>query len=213
MPAALEAGSLVLHTSLTSPFGRKVRMAALCAGVDHLLAIVPADAAHPAPALLAANPLGKMPVLVLPDGRGVFDSRVIVEVLDGIAGNAVLLPRDPGHRLDVLCQQALADGMLDATVLRVYESRHRSPEMHSASWLALQDGKVERALGFAETRLAGREVPAAPHAGDITLAVALGFLDRRVSRAWRGAHPRLAAWLERFEAACPAYAATQPPAA
>lgn len=211
-PTAVEAGSLALYTSLTSPFGRKVRMAALSAGVDHLLRVVPTDAMQQDATLLAANPLGKVPVLLLPDGRGVYDSRLIVDYLDGLAGNAVLLPREPEPRLEVLRQQALADGLLDAAVLRVYESRFRDAGAHSAVWLERQDGKVARALDHAEQHLAGGQPAAAPHIGDITLAAALGFLDYRLpARDWRGTRPKLAAWLARFEAAGPVFAATAPP--
>lgn len=200
---------LILRSSLTSPFGRKVRMAAHVAGVHERLKIETADPANPDDSLRLQNPLGKIPTLVLEDGVTLFDSSVIVEYLNEISITPVLIPPGAG-RIAVLRQQALADGLMDAAALQVYEARFRTPEQCSASWLAYQKDKVERALCFAAQNYA---LPrdGLPHIGEITLATALAFLDRRFAGAWRNSQPALVEWLGHFAVKTPAFALTEPP--
>lgn len=200
-----------LHTSLTSPFGRKVRLAVRCAGLAAGVQLLVVNLAEERARVFALNPLGKIPVLQLPDGRCLHDSRVIVDYLDLLAANAVLLPREPAQRLEVLCEQSLADGLLDATVLQVYEARYREASQRSDLWLAMQREKVAHTLTHLQERVADRPLGAAPHIGEITLAVALAFLGERISQDWRHTHPRLADWLDRFAVACPDFGATAPP--
>jgi glutathione S-transferase len=138
----------------------------------------------------------------------VFDSPVILEYLDARHGGNVLIPQGP-DRIRVLQQQALADGILDAAILVVYESRFRDQSIHSQVWLDHQRGKIDRALGYAEQVYAVAPAGAA-NAGSISLAVALGYLDFRFDGSWRQAHPKLAGWLDAFSQANPAYAATAP---
>ncbi len=201
---------LTLRTSLPSPFGRKVRIAIEVAGLADRVAIVPADTGNPDDSLRQQNPLGKVPTLLTEEGEAIFDSPVIVEYLNDIAQHPGLVPQGPA-RIAALRQQALADGMLDASILQVYEARYRPPEHHVQSWLDYQKEKVTRALAFAERHYAtpgtGR-----PHIGEITLACALGYLDFRFQGAWRTGQPRLAAWLDDFAARVPAFAATAPAA-
>ena len=99
---------------------------------------------------------------------------------------------------------ALADGVMDACILQIYEIRMRAENERSASWVAHQRGKVDRALA---------QLEAAPPAGTINvghvaLSCALGYLDLRFAGEWRTGHPRLVDWLGAFAAAVPAYAAT-----
>ena len=107
---------MILRSSPPSPFGRKVRIAAAVAGLSDRIEIVPADTNDPEESLRVQNPLGKLPVLLV-DGRAMFDSRVILEYFDHLAGGAVLIPRDGEARFRVLTLQALADGMMDASIL------------------------------------------------------------------------------------------------
>jgi glutathione S-transferase len=109
--------------------------------------------------------------------------------------------------------QALCDGILDASILGVYEGRWRAPEKHEPKWIEHQAGKVERALSVLESAPpALAPSPQLPHVGQITLACALGYRDFRFGGTWRGQHPRLVAWLESFAARVPAFAATAPKA-
>jgi glutathione S-transferase len=199
---------LILRTSPASPFGRKVRMAADVAGLTGRIRVENADTNDPADSLRAQNPLGKIPTLLLENGEAVFDSRVIVEYLNDIAERPVLVP--PGaQRIAALRQQALADGLMDAALLQVYEGRFRAPELHGQKWLEHQRGKVQRALDFAAEHFA-QPGAGVPHVGEIAQACALGYLDLRFAGAWRAEYPGLVAWLEDFARRTPAFAATAP---
>jgi glutathione S-transferase len=196
---------LTLRTSPASPFGRKVRIAAALLGLEGRIAVVPADTSDPADSLRAQNPLGKIPALIAEDGEVIFDSRVIVEYLDGLAGGGRLIPVDWSARVRALTLQALADGIADAAVLQVYERRMREPSERSAKWVEYQAQKVARALAALE---ANPPATGAADVGAIALACALGYLDLRFAGEWRRDHPRLVGWLSAFVAAVPAYAAT-----
>src|SRR5262249_20616302 len=115
---------LTLRSSPSSPFVRKVRIAASVLGLDREIGLAPADTVR------LQNPLGKIPSLVLEDGTVLFDSRVILEYLDHRAGGGRIIPTDIDARLAALRLQALADGIMDASVLLVYEGRWRAPERH-----------------------------------------------------------------------------------
>ena len=104
--------------------------------------------------------------------------------------------------------QALADGIKEAAVLKVYEGRYRAPEMHNARWLDHQTGKIER--GLATFEAAPPSLSDKPDVGRIALACALGYLDLRFEGTWRGTHPRLVAWLDDFAARVPSFEATRP---
>jgi glutathione S-transferase len=197
---------MILRSAPPSPFARKVRMAILMLGLADRVEIKPVDLNDPADTLRRENPLGKIPALVLDDGTTFYDSRVIVEYLDHLAGGDKLFPRDPAARFAQLRLQALCDGLLDAGVLIVYEGRYRPAEMHVQSWIDRQAGKIARGLAALEQE----PPPVAPTIGQVTLACVLGYYDLRLGGAWRKDHPRLVAWLDEFAAAVPAFAATKP---
>jgi glutathione S-transferase len=199
---------MILRTSAASPFGRKVRMAIEVLGLAPQISVVAADTNDPSDTLRQQNPLGKIPTLVLDSGEALFDSRVIVEHLNALDGRDLLIPAGPA-RLGSLRQQSLADGLLDAALLQVYEKRYRPDTHHVASWVELQQGKVDRALAFAEQNLP-TSAAEQPHIGEIALAAALGYLDFRFDGRWRSSHPALAQWLAQFAKRCPAYDATAP---
>ncbi|MGD0643242.1 MAG: glutathione S-transferase N-terminal domain-containing protein [Roseiarcus sp.] len=197
---------LVLRSSPASPFGRKVRIAAAILGLSERIEVVAADTNDPEEPLRRQNPLGKIPALIAEDGEAIFDSRVILEYLDWLAGADALIPRDPAARFQALTLQALADGVMDAAILQIYEQRFREPALRSTKWLDHQADKVTRALAALEKR---PPESSARHVGAIALACALGYLDLRFEGLWRSAHPRLAAWLEAFAAGVPAFEATR----
>jgi glutathione S-transferase len=197
---------LTLRSSPASPFGRKVKIAALELGLMDRIEIVAADTSDPADPLRQQNPLGKIPTLVLENGTTLFDSRVIVEYLDFLAGGGKLFPEGEA-RFAQLRLQALADGLCDAALLQVYEVRFRPEENRNAAWVANQASKVERALIALE--LAPPAWPDRPRIGEIALACALGYLDLRFQGAWRAGHPALVAWLDAFAAKVPAFETTR----
>lgn len=199
---------LVLRSSAASPFGRKVKIAAALLGLKDRISVVMADTLDPDDTLRAENPLGKIPALILDDRTVLFDSRVIVEYLDFMAGGERIIPPAPA-RFEALRLQALADGITDAAVLRVYEGRFRAPERQEPKWLDHQTGKVERGLSAIEQKPLPAITPM-PDIGAIALACTFGYLDLRAA-GWRTAHPRLGEWVDGFEQAVPAFAATHPP--
>jgi glutathione S-transferase len=202
---------LTLRTSFSSPFGRKPRIAVGLLGLDDRVKVESASTQEPEDPLRKQNPLGKVPVLILDDGTALFDSPVILEYLDVLAGGGRIVPKDAKARFDALRLEALADGLLDASILIVYEGRYRAAEKHEQKWLDLQSGKVERGLGALEAAPPG--IDQTPNVGQITLACALGYLDFRFAGNWRKDHPRLVAWLDAFAGRVPAFNATKPPPA
>jgi glutathione S-transferase len=200
----------VLRSTLTSPFGRKVRMAMLILGLDKRITLVPANTLDESDTLRQQNPLGKMPCLLLEDGTALYDSRVIIEFLQEQAGTERLLPKSGLARYTALTRAALADGTCEAGLLMIYEGRFRDAGAHSARWLAHQRGKVMRGLAAFE---AAPPDPARTDIVAIGLSCALGYLDWRKPVDWRGVCPRLADWLGAFAAAEPAFNATKAPEA
>lgn len=196
-----------LRMSPASPFGRKVALAAAATGLADRLVIEPADVNDPNDSLLEQNPLGKIPTLITPEGQTLFDSRVIIEFLDDKAGGGVIIPRDDS-RWAVLRQQALADGLMDAALLVVYEDRYRPADERSPRWVARQQERMARALDYAELHYTLAPGAKTPHVGEIALAAALGYLDLRFDGAWRQRYPKLLSWLNLFRQALPAYDAT-----
>ena len=200
---------LTVRTSFGSPFGRKVRIAVSVLGLDGKVKVEPASTQDASDPLRQQNPLGKIPVLILDDGSALYDSPVILEYLDMLAGGGRIIPKDPKARFDALRLEALADGILDASILVVYEGRYRPPEKHEQKWLDLQAGKAARGLATLEAAPPGLDNP--PNVGQITVACVLGYRDFRFEGKWRKDHPRLVAWLDNFAARVPAFAGTTPP--
>jgi glutathione S-transferase len=200
---------LTLRTSFGSPFGRKPRIAIGVLGLDGRINVEPAATQDATDPVRKQNPLGKVPVLLLDDRTALFDSPVIMEYLDTLAGGGKIIPNDRKARFEALRLQALCDGILDASVLIVYEGRYRPPEKHETKWLDLQAGKVERALSFLETAVPG--IDDRPNVGQITLACALGYRDFRFGGEWRKTCPRLVSWLDAFATRVPAFETTKPP--
>src|SRR5260370_11448358 len=178
---------LVLRSSPASPFGRKVKIAAAILGLGERIDVVAADTNDPGDSLRSQNPLGKIPTLVLEDGATLYDSAVIVEYLDWLAGGGKIVPASPGPRFKALTLQALADGIMDAALLQVYETRYREPGQYVAKWLDHQAGKVARgpaSLEGAPPAASARDI------GAVALACALGYLDLPFAGRWRAEHPR-----------------------
>jgi hypothetical protein len=135
---------LVLRSSAASPFVRKARIAAALLGLDDRIEISDADTSNPEDSLRTQNPLGKIPALVLESGDVIFDSAVIVEYLDWLAGGGKIIPSEPRARFRTLTRQALADGISEAAVLMRYELVWREPDKRSEKWMAYQGDKIAR---------------------------------------------------------------------
>lgn len=195
---------LILRYSAASPYARKIRIAADLLGLADRIRIEAASTADPNDTLRSQNPLGKIPTLVLEDGSSLYDSRVIADYLDHLSGGR-LIPADPAHRFAALRLQALGDGINDAALLIRYELANRPEDKRHPETIALQQGKIDRALASLESAPPAGEVDI----GHIAVACALGYLDLRFDGAWRASHPRLAAWLADFAAKVPSFEATK----
>lgn len=199
---------MLLRATLTSPFGRKTRLAALRLGLADRMTVVDADPMNPADPLRRDNPLGKIPALILNSGQAIFDSRVILEYLDNLAGGNKIIPADFDERIKALTMQALCDGIMDAAILVVYEGRHRPAEIHHKPWLDYQRGKIERGLA---ALAADPPDPKSFDVGTITAACALGYIDWRKQVDWRALQPSLVTWLDTFRANFPEFDKTAAP--
>ena len=200
-----------LVTSLTSPYGRKVRIVLLEKKIPFQLQIEnpwQADSVVP-----SFNPLGKVPVLVLEGGESVFDSRVIVEYLDHVSPVAHLIPGEPKTRMVVRGVEALADGVTDAAVAIVLE-RKRAPEQQSSDWLLLQEKTLFRGLEALSEALGEKPwfLGNSMTLADIACGCMLGYLDLRLAEIdWRAAHANLARLADKL-ATRASFTDTLPPA-
>jgi glutathione S-transferase len=200
------AENFILRSTPTSPFGRKVRMAIEALGFSGRVTVAPADPLDETDTLRQQNPLGKMPCLVLDDGSTIYDSGIIIEYLQDVAGTDRLLPLRGRDRYRSLTLSRLADGIMDASILVVYETRFRPDLPHSPRWLSHQRGKIRRGLEAFETS------PPDPNKTDVVsigLSCALGYLDWRKQVDWRPAYPTLVEWLKRFSTHEPAFERTR----
>lgn len=165
-----------LITSLTSPFGRKIRMLLIEKSIAcEVVEDVPWNADSITPQY---NPLGKIPVLVRDDGSTLFDSRVIALYLDGLSSPA-MIPADGEARIQVLRSEALADGISDAAAA-VFIERKRDATQQSPEWIARQLGKVRAGLKEAESLLRGDTLHGDFSLADITLVAALEYVQLRL---------------------------------
>ncbi len=186
-----------LYYSPSSPFVRKVMVAAHELKVADRIEHVPA-APHPVnrdKSIRVVNPLGQIPTLVTEDGNAVFDSRVICEYLDDLAGgNLFGIGR---VRWRILTHAAMGDGLLGAGLLVRYEGVARPEHLRWADWMEGQYGKVTDVLDVLEQRAPdlGKDVDI----GTITLACGLGYIDYRYpDRKWRRDRPQATRWYEQF---------------
>jgi glutathione S-transferase len=185
--------------TLRSPYVRKVRVVAAEVGLlDQItLEVVAVHLAETTPALMAVNPLNKLPTLIDDDGTVVIDSLVICDYLADKAGRADLLPRDMPARLDVLTTHALGDGLLDLCILRLVE-RAKPPERAWPEVMAATAAKIGATLDHLNTAH-GHLAQQGCTVGTVAVAVALGYLDFRFADLdWRSGRRDLADWYAAF---------------
>ncbi|MFN0161801.1 MAG: glutathione S-transferase [Burkholderiales bacterium] len=200
-----------LLSSPASPFGRKVTMVIAVKNLGQQVEVATVDATRGDATLNSANPLGRIPALVIDSGETLHDSHVICEYLDTLGSGPMLVPRAGPERWRTLTLASLGDGLIEQALLQVYEGRYRPEGMRVQSWVDRLQSKIDRALAMLEA--APPAWGAHPDYGHLTVAAALGYMDFRHAGRWRAAHPRMVDWLARFAAAVPAYAASAPPAA
>lgn len=190
-----------LLSTNTSPYVRKVRLVLLEKNIPHEYLI---DAPRePGSRVARANPLGRIPALILDDDTCVFDSPVIAEYVDMLNATPVLIPRDDAlARMRVKRWEALADGIMDSAVV-VRTERIRPEAKQEPDSIARHNDAIGRALAYAAELLGKNEwcEGGAITLADLAMASALIYLDlRQPERDWREAHPNLAAWFARVSA-------------
>jgi glutathione S-transferase len=201
-----------LIASLTSPYARKVRVALAEKKIEYdLIEESPWAVDTTVPTY---NPLGKVPVFVLDDGTTLFDSRVIVEYLDTVSPVSRLIPEPSRQRIVVRRWEALADGICDAAVALVLESR-RATKQQNKEWIERQRAKVDRGLKELATELGDKALcnGEAYSLADIATGCALAYLDlRHATIDWRALYPNLVKLAEKLSKR-PSFTETAPPAA
>lgn len=200
--------------SQASPYVRKVRVVLAEKKLDYQFELesVWADDCR----LSELNPLGKVPCLVADDKQVIYDSRVIVEYLDGCSTDGRLIPTDRSEHLRVKIWEALADGLMDASILARLEQTWagRSPAQRCPAWVERQmkkvhDGLAEmsRQLGSSTWCAGGQDMTLA----DVAAACLLAYLDFRFPELdWRAKHANLARLLDERLSPRPSFVATQP---
>ena len=198
--------------SVNSPYVRKVRIVMAEKKLDYQFV---QEDVWGSDAILASNPLGKMPCLVMEGGEAVFDSRVIVEYLDARSPLARLIPEPNRERTEVRTWEALADGILDAAILARLEATWagRTAEQRSQAWIDRQMGKVNASLVAISTGVAAKPWCTGIHMtlADVAVGCALSYLDFRFPElAWRSEHPNLVRLADKLNAR-QSFIATAPP--
>ena len=199
--------------SLASPYVRKVRIVMAEKKLEYQFVTEDVWASD---AILASNPLGKVPCLVMEGGEAVFDSRVIVEYLDARSPLARLIPEPNRERTEVRTWEALADGILDAAILARLEANWpgRSVEQRSQAWIERQMGKIRASLEAISTGLAEKPWCSGIHMtlADIAVGCALGYLAFRFPQIeWRNNYPNLGRLADKMNAR-QSFIDTAPPA-
>lgn len=185
---------------LTSPYVRKTRIVLIEKKIDYEFIVTDLNA----PDNIASrfNPLGKVPCIVMDDGKTLYDSSVIVDYLDTITPISQLLPDNNRARADIKCWEALADGIMDAAILVRLEGK-RPVQQQSPEWIRLQTGKIHTGLKAMSSHLGthtfchGNSFSLA----DIAVGCALGWLDFRFPEiGWRKNYENLAQLFDRLSA-------------
>ena len=199
-----------LRYSPTSPYVRKATVTVLEKGLEARVERVATDPWATDTDLSVDNPLGKVPTLILDDGRILHDSPVICDYLDSLSESPKLIPSTGAQRWDVLTMQSVGDGILEATVLYFLENEKRPAEARWTFWSERQLEKIRAALDLLERAPGCLEGPI--NLGQITVAVALGYVDFRLAEEdWRTRCHNLAAWYRVFSSR-PSMLATVPAA-
>jgi len=186
-----------LRYSPLSPYVRKVVVTLIETGLDDKVERIPTNVWDPNTDIGNDNPLGKVPTLITDDGTVFYDSPVICEYLDGLHKGKKLFPASGNARLKALKLQALGDGMSDAGILHVLESR-RPKELQWDKWAERQAKVVARAMDALEDE-ADAMAKGPITIGHIAVGCSLGWLDFRLpDLGWRKQRPALADWYDEF---------------
>ncbi|MBY0420834.1 MAG: glutathione S-transferase, partial [Parvularculaceae bacterium] len=145
---------MILFGSLTSPFVRACRMAAIELGLEGVVEFEPTFVRPTQPNKdfgQSINPLRRIPALQTEDEDVIIDSRVIIDYMNERASGA-LIPRDQvSDRLRCFNRHAICAGATEALVSAMYETRIRPEDKRWAAWSDDQIDKAQSALAWCET--------------------------------------------------------------
>ena len=200
--------------SLTSPYVRKVRVVLAEKKLDYNFVL---EDVWGSDAILASNPLGKVPCLVMEGAEAVFDSRVIVEYVDTLSPVGKLIPSSGRERVEVRTWEALADGMIDAAIAARLEATWagRSEAQRSQAWIDRQQVRIAATLKSISQGLGDKAYCVGTHfsLADIAVGCALGYLDFRFPQNdWRAEYPNIVRLADKL-AARQSFIDTLPPSA
>lgn len=181
-----------LYGSPTSPYVRKARV--LIKEKNLPCEFVVEDPWPNDSPIVAKNPFSKVPVLEIGSGNYLFDSVMVVHYLDHVDGKS-LTPRDPAGYWQSQWWQALGNGIIDAVIARLLETR-RPEDKQMPEKIAREESRIRRAIDLAESALKGGEFLVGKRftLADIVVGVALGYTDFRHPHDWRSRVPVLAKW-------------------
>jgi glutathione S-transferase len=172
----------------TSPFGRKTIVAAIERGVSVEEVFVDLHGTT----LDQWNPLRQIPTLLPRSGPAIYDSDVIVLFLDRQHGGVPLVPEQDATA--VLTRMSLANGLMEATLMRLLEKRREVSE-RSEAMIEKMEARIWRVLKALNGNLEFLTYPKKDlQADQIATAVALKYVSFRFSESWLDKYPALGAW-------------------
>ncbi len=158
-----------------SPYARKIRVVALEKNIA--LDLIDEDLQKKSQRLLDANPLGKVPTLVLDNGTTVFDSPVICQYLDNLNDNIIMIPRSlPLERIEVLKWEAFADDLMTVAI-NLYMEKVRHPHDFHKDFTTTLESNVLSSYSYIEKNLAQlKNFNLSP----VAVASAIGYIHFRL---------------------------------
>lgn len=183
-----------LFYSNASPYSRKVKLVIIEKGLKESIEEQLCNPFDELPELKAANPLAKVPTLVINEGFALYDSPVICKYINSLVPEKQLIPTHGMDRWRILRCEALADGIMDAAYNIVME-RRRSPNLQSLSASQSWQKNIIDAVKQAEVDI--DDLPSSLSLAQLSLGAALGYLEFRLPELdWKSSRVKLATWYE-----------------
>lgn len=195
------------YATVSSPYARKIRVAAIETGQADLIDWQMLSRDERATMMPGINPLGKVPAVVLDSGEALYDSPVICAYVDSLHDGPKLIPPTGPARWRALRREALGDGLTEA-VGNVAQESLKPADKQLQRVFGRQGAKVTAALAALEAEAGDFQTP--PGMGEIAIACAIGYMDYRgVATGWQKTHPTLAAWYSEINTR-PSFSQTMP---
>jgi glutathione S-transferase len=192
---------MILVGQYDSPFVRRVAVTLIHYGLAFERRVL--SVFRDFEAVLALNPLGKVPILTLDDGESLFDSWAVLDYLDGlVTPKRRLVPAEEPARREVLRLEAVAVGLCEKLYERGYELARRGTDKQDADVLARTERQIRSALAWLERlRPSPWFCSSAFTRADLTAAIAITYLrEKHAGLVSLSEHPALQALCDRCEA-------------